>query len=215
MLRELTINDFTSVLGEGKATPGGGAAAALSASLAAALTSMVFNLTIDKKAAKDYPESVVTSMKEAREATDRFRNRYLKLMVDDAESFDGLMAAFSLPKETEEEKAQRKSSIDSAKERVLEIPYQLVKESFEMYDALKIATEYGNKNAISDAGVAAILIHSAIEGAALNVFINLAGSEVNEENISLKAQTDDYVEKSKSFKEDIVATVIDKIYGRQ
>jgi formiminotetrahydrofolate cyclodeaminase len=215
MLRELTINDFTSVLGEGKATPGGGAAAALSASLAAALTSMVFNLTIDKKAAKDYPESVVTSMKEAREATDRFRNRYLKLMVDDAESFDGLMAAFSLPKETEEEKTLRKSRIDSAKERVLEIPYQLVKESFEMYEALKIATEYGNKNAISDAGVAAILIHSAIEGAALNVFINLAGSEVNEENISLKAQTDDYVEKSKSLKEDIVATVIDKIYGRQ
>lgn len=215
MLRELTINDFTSVLGEGKATPGGGAAAALSASLAAALTSMVFNLTIDKKAAKDYPESVVTSMKEAREATDRFRNRYLKLMVDDAESFDGLMAAFSLPKETEEEKTLRKSRIESAKERVLEIPYQLVKESFEMYEALKIATEYGNKNAISDAGVAAILIHSAIEGAALNVFINLAGSEVNEENISLKAQTDDYVEKSKSLKEDIVATVIDKIYGRQ
>ena len=142
MLRELTINDFTSVLGEGKATPGGGAAAALSASLAAALTSMVFNLTIDKKAAKDYPESVVTSMKEAREATDRFRNRYLKLMVDDAESFDGLMAAFSLPKETEEEKTLRKSRIDSAKERVLEIPYQLVKESFEMYEALKIATEY-------------------------------------------------------------------------
>lgn len=215
MLRELTINDFTSVLGEGKATPGGGAAAALSASLAAALTSMVFNLTIDKKAAKDYPESVIRSMKEAREATDRFRNRYLKLMVDDAESFDGLMAAFSLPKETEEEKTLRKSRIDSAKERVLEIPYQLVKESFEMYEALKIATEYGNKNAISDAGVAAILIHSAIEGAALNVFINLAGSEVNEENISLKAQTDDYVEKSKSLKEDIVATVIDKIYGRQ
>jgi methenyltetrahydrofolate cyclohydrolase len=215
MLRELTINEFTNVLGAGKATPGGGAAAALSASLAAALTSMVFNLTIDKKAAKDYPESVINSMKEGTEATVRFRNRYLNLMVDDANSFDTLMAAFSLPKETEEEKTFRKNKIDSAKERVLEIPYQLVKESFDMYDALKIATEYGNKNAISDAGVAAILIHSAIEGAALNVFINLAGSEVNEENINLKAQTDDFVEKSKNLKEDIVAIVIDKIYGRQ
>jgi len=215
MLRELTINEFTNVLGEGKATPGGGAAAALSASLAAALTSMVFNLTIDKKAAKDYPESVVTSMKEGRDATVRFRNRYLDLMVDDANSFDRLMAAFSLPKDTEEEKTFRKKKIDSAKESVLEIPYQLVKESFDMYEALKIATEYGNKNAISDAGVAAILIHSAIEGAALNVFINLAGSEVNEENINLKAQTDDFVEKSKNLKEDIVAIVIDKIYGRQ
>lgn len=215
MLRELTVNEFTNVLGAGKATPGGGSAAALSASLAAALTSMVFNLTIDKKAAKDYPESVIESMKEGREATDRFRNRYLELMVDDANSFDKLMAAFSLPKETEQEKAIRKKEIDSAKERVLEIPYQLVKESFDMYEALKIATEYGNKNAISDAGVAAILIHSAIEGAALNVFINLAGSEVNEENINLKTQTDDFVEKSKNLKEDIVAIVIDKIYGRQ
>ena len=84
-----------------------------------------------------------------------------------------------------------------------------------MYDALKVATEYGNKNAISDAGVAAILIHSAIEGAALNVFINLAGSEVNDENIRMKQETDDIVEKSKNLKEDIVAVVIDKIYGRQ
>lgn len=215
MLRELTINDFTSVLAEGKATPGGGAAAALSASLAAALTSMVFNLTIDKKAAKDCPESVVDSMKEAREATDRFRERYLELMVDDASSFDELMAGFALPKNTDEEKAIRKEKIDKAKDRVLEVPLMLAEEAFEMYDSLKVATEYGNKNAISDAGVAAILIHGAIEGAALNVFINLAGSEVNEENIGLKVKTDELVEKSRTIKEDILSIVIDKIYGRQ
>ncbi|WP_312649880.1 cyclodeaminase/cyclohydrolase family protein [Proteiniclasticum sp.] len=215
MLRELTVNDFTSVLAEGKATPGGGAAAALSASLAAALTSMVFNLTIDKKAAKDCPESVVDSMKEAREATDRFRERYLELMVDDASSFDELMAGFGLPKNTDEEKAVRKEKIDKAKERVLEVPLMLAEEAFEMYDSLRVATEYGNKNAISDAGVAAILIHGAIEGAALNVFINLAGSEVNEENIGLKVKTDELVEKSRTIKEDILSIVIDKIYGRQ
>lgn len=215
MLRELTVNDFTSVLAEGKATPGGGAAAALSASLAAALTSMVFNLTIDKKAAKDYPETVIDSMKEARKTTDRFRERYLELMVDDANSFDELMAGFSMPKNTEEEKAVRKEKIDKAKNLVLEVPMMLAKEAFEMYDALKVATEYGNKNAISDAGVAAILIHGAIEGAALNVFINLAGSEVNDENIALKVKTDELVEQSRIMKEDIQSIVIDKIYGRQ
>lgn len=214
MLRELSVNDFSRVLGEGKATPGGGAASALSASLAAALTSMVFNLTIDKKAAKDYPEAIVTAMKDARSATDAFRTRYLQLMVDDANSFDELMEAFCLPKESEEEKAIRSSKIVEAKGKVLEVPWQLVNESFDMYDALKIATEYGNKNAISDAGVAAILINSAIEGAALNVFINLASSEVNEENIALKTKTDEIVEKSRTLKEDIVASVIDKIYGR-
>ncbi|SFN38148.1 cyclodeaminase/cyclohydrolase family protein [Proteiniclasticum ruminis] len=215
MLRELSINDFTKVLGEGKPTPGGGAAAALSASLAAALTSMVFNLTIDKKVSKDYPESVVHAMKEARERTDAFREKYLKLMQEDASAFDELMDAFSMAKTTDEEKSLRKEAIDHSKVKVLEIPKELVQESFAMYDALKIATEFGNKNAISDAGVAAILIHSAIEGAALNVFINLAGSEVNDENIRMKEETDDIVEKSKNLKEDIVAVVIDKIYGRQ
>lgn len=215
MLRDLSINDFTKVLGEGKATPGGGAAAALSASLAAALTSMVFNLTIDRKAAKDYPESIVTSMKEARQVTDSFRQKYLELMVEDVNAFDSLMSAYCLPKETEEEKLERSESIAKAKELVLTVPMNLLNESFAMYDALKVATEYGNKNAISDAGVAAILIHSAIEGAALNVFINLASSEVNDENIGLKNSTDEMVEKSRVIKEDIVSSVIDKIYGRQ
>lgn len=215
MLRELSIKDFTKVLGEGKPTPGGGAAAALSASLAAALTSMVFNLTIDKKVSADYPESVIQAMKDAREKTDAFREKYLELMQEDASAFDELMDAFSMAKTTEDEKALRKGAIDRSKVKVLEIPKELVHESFAMYDALKVATEYGNKNAISDAGVAAILINSAIEGAALNVFINLAGSEVNDENIRMKQETDDIVEKSKSIKEDIVAMVIDKIYGRQ
>lgn len=215
MLRDLSINEFTKVLGEGKATPGGGAAAALSASLAAALTSMVFNLTIDRKVAKDYPESIVTSMKEARAVTDAYREKYLELMVEDVNAFDSLMAAYCLPKETEEDKLERSKKISEAKELVLTVPMNLLNESFAMYDALKVATEYGNKNAISDAGVAAILIHSAIEGAALNVFINLASSEVNETNIALKNNTDEMVEKSRVIKEDIVSSVIDKIYGRQ
>ncbi|MBR0575393.1 cyclodeaminase/cyclohydrolase family protein [Proteiniclasticum sp. BAD-10] len=215
MLRELTVQEFTRVLGEGKPTPGGGAAAALSASLAAALTSMVFNLTIDKKVAKDYPEAVILSLKEAREATDKFRESYLQLMVDDAKAFDILMEGYCLPKETEEEKKIRSEHIEKAKEKVLEVPWVLLNEAFSMYEPLKVATEYGNKNAISDAGVAAILIHSAIEGAALNVFINLASSEVNEETINLKNRTDLMVEKSRVIKEDIVASVVDKIYGRQ
>ena len=215
MLRDLSINEFTKALGEGKATPGGGAAAALSASLAASLTSMVFNLTIDRKVAKDYPESIVNSMKEAREVTDSYREKYLELMVEDVNAFDSLMSAYCLPKETEEEKLERSEKISKAKELVLTVPLNLLNESFAMYDALKVATEFGNKNAISDAGVAAILIHSAIEGAALNVFINLASSEANDENISLKNSTDDLVEKSRVIKEDIVSAVIDKIYGRQ
>ncbi len=215
MLRDLTITEFTKVLSQEKATPGGGSAAALSASLAASLTSMVFNLTIDKKTEESYDDATKASLRNSVEATNRLRTRFLELMAQDAYAFDDLMDSYKLPKENEIEKAVRSKKIEEAKTRVLEAPWMLVEEAFDMYDVLKIATEYGNKNAISDAGVAAILIHSAIEGAALNVFINLAGSEINEENINLKAQTDDFVEKSRNLKEDIVAIVIDKIYGRQ
>ena len=215
MLREMNLDTFVNELASVSPAPGGGSTAGLAASLGAALTSMVFNLTIDRKVAKDYPESIVTSMKEARQVTDSYREKYLELMVDDVNAFDSLMSAYCLPKETEEEKLERSEKISKAKELVLTVPLNLLNESFAMYDALKVATEYGNKNAISDAGVAAILIHSAIEGAALNVFINLASSEANDENISLKNSTDDLVEKSRVIKEDIVSAVIDKIYGRQ
>lgn len=214
MLRDLSVVEFTKALESGTPTPGGGAAAGLSAALAAALGSMVFNLTIDKKSSKDYPEEVVASMREARDKTEKFRVRYLTLMDEDAAAFDMLMDGFRMPKETEEEKAARKAVLDRAKKLVLEIPWTLLNESFALYEPIKVATEFGNKNAISDAGVAAIQLHAAIEGAALNVFINLAGVPVSEENIAMKNRTDEIVELSRGHKEDIVTSVVDKIYGR-
>ncbi len=214
MLRDLTITEFTKVLSQEKATPGGGAAAALSAALAASLTSMVFNLTIDKKTEEAYDEATKASLRNSVEATNRLRTRFLELMAQDAYAFDELMDSYKLPKENEIEKSVRTKKIAEAKKNVLEAPWMLVEEAFDMYDVLKIATEYGNKNAISDAGVAAILLHSAIEGAALNVYINLANSEVSDEHIQLKEKTDELVDKSRAMKEDIVAMTIDKIYGR-
>ncbi len=215
MLRDLSITEFTKVLSSEKPTPGGGAAAALSASLAASLTSMVFNLTIDKKTEENYDEATKASLRYSREATNRFRVRFLELMAQDANAFDDLMDSYKLPKDNEIEVEVRSRKIKEGKKAVLEAPWMLVDEAYEMYDVLKLAAEYGNKNAISDAGVAAILLHGAIEGAALNVYINLANSEISDENIKLKEKTDEIVEKSKSKKEDIVATTIDKIYGRE
>jgi len=210
-LMERTLTDYLEELRSESPAPGGGSVSALAGAQGMSLLMMVCGLTITREKYAVHHETC----KKALEKAEAIGRELAELVDLDTEAYLEVSAAFKLPKETEEEKAIRKKRVDSAKERVLEIPYQLVKESFDMYEALRIATEYGNKNAISDAGVAAILIHGAIEGAALNVFINLAGSEVNEENINLKAQTDDFVEKSRNLKEDIVAIVIDKIYGRQ
>lgn len=214
MLKELSLIDFTNELASESPAPGGGSAAGLSAAIGASLTSMVLNLTIDKKASEGYPEDVKASLKEALNTANLMRGKYIEFIDKDADSFNSLMAAFKLPKHTDAQKEERKARVAEAKELVLAVPRSLLKESYALYDALKIATEYGNKNAISDAGVGAIMLHSAIEGAALNVFINLAGMEVNEETIGIKTEADKMVESSREIKEDIVSAVIDKIYGR-
>lgn len=214
MLKELSLIDFTNELASESPAPGGGSAAGLSAAIGASLTSMVLNLTIDKKVSEGYPEDVKAALKEALKTANLMRGKYIELIDKDADSFNKLMEAFKLPKHTDAQKEERKAKIAEAKELVLAVPRSLLKESYALYEPLKIATEYGNKNAISDAGVGAIMLHGAIEGAALNIFINLAGMEVNEETIGIKAEADQMVESSREIKEDIVASVIDKIYGR-
>ncbi|MBP1918177.1 cyclodeaminase/cyclohydrolase family protein [Youngiibacter multivorans] len=214
MLKDLSLKEFTDELASGSPAPGGGAAAGLSAAIGASLASMVFNLTVDRKASENYPEDVKSAMKDALVTSDELRARYIEFIDKDADSFNLLMAAYKLPKDTDEEKAARNEKICEAKELVLQVPRQLLNESYKLYDSLKVASEYGNKNAISDAGVGAIMVHGAIEGAALNVFINLASMEVNEETIAIKEESDKIVENSRCIKEDIVSQVIDKIYGR-
>jgi len=211
MLKDLMVKDFVNELASNSPAPGGGSVAALSAALSSALASMVFNLTIGKKAYNEYDdekkEMINNSLKEANENKDNF----VRLMDKDTEEFMVLMEAFKLPKNTEEEKQVRNEKIEEGYKRALDIPYEVTKKAYTLYNHILIACNYGNKNAISDAGVAALLLQASIESAVLNVKINL--SCINDESFKEEVikQCDEIVKNGTTKRDEILSIVNAKI----
>lgn len=175
MFKNLMLKDFVDELGSASPAPGGGSAAALAASLSAALTSMVFNLTVGKKAYNEYDEERKAEIENMLKETSSLKFDLLDDIDKDADAFLDFMAALKLPKDTEDEKKLRKEKIEEGYKSATRVPMELAEKSFAMYKYIYIAAAFGNKNAVSDAGVAALLLQTAIESAVLNVKINLPG----------------------------------------
>lgn len=164
--RETTLAGFLQELSSGAATPGGGSASALAGALAAGLAAMVARNTggLDEVVAE----------------ADRLRAELEELVDADAAAFAAVMSAFRLPKESDGQKAERSAAIQAAYRGAVEPPLGVCERSARVLELAAEVAERGNPNAVSDAGVAALLAASALEGAALNVEINL-GSIRDEE----------------------------------
>lgn len=169
MLVNKNIIDFVATTASNEPVPGGGSIAALSGALAAALAEMVANLTIGKK---KYVE-VQEEMKKIASTLETSRNELVDFIDKDAASFDEVMKAFKLPKETDEEKAKRKEAIQEGTKYAAEVPLQVARASFEIMAFSKIVVEKGNKNAVTDGAVSAMLARTAVLSALMNVKINL------------------------------------------
>jgi formiminotetrahydrofolate cyclodeaminase len=173
MLKELNVEGFVRQTASGAPVPGGGSVAALTAALAAGLSSMVFNISIGKKAYFELEDSKKEYMEKALKNSEKLVDDFLNLMELDAEVYNGLINAFKLPKSTEEEIVVRKEKIAYYYDSALQVPRQLASKAGELYDSIEVGALYGNVNVISDAGVAAVLIHSAIESSIINIKVNL------------------------------------------
>ena len=186
MLKELKVQDFLEVLSSDAPAPGGGSTAAFAASTAASLTCMVFNLTIGKKMYEEYNDSIKTEIKSSLDKAKSSIEVFADFMDKDAEAFNDVIAAFKLPKETEEQKSKRLDAIQNGYLVALEVPLELAEKAYSLYECIDVAAAYGNKNAISDAGVASLMLQAAIESAVLNVKINLASikDEVFKEKVT-------------------------------
>ena len=171
MLIHQTVAEFLDTTASSAPAPGGGSVSALAGALGAALTSMVCRLTIGKK---KYA-AVEPAMHETLLAAEDIRNQCLSLIDQDTAAFNGVMAAFGLPKETEEQKTARQRSIHDATRQATLVPLELMRSLERMLGLVATVAEQGNVNSRSDAGVAALLVGSAARGAALNVYVNLGG----------------------------------------
>ncbi|MCK8060778.1 MULTISPECIES: cyclodeaminase/cyclohydrolase family protein [unclassified Fusibacter] len=193
MLANLTCVEFLDKLASNEPVPGGGSVAALTGGIAAALAAMVANLTVGKK---NYVE-VSEEMEEIATRMIQMKIAFVEFIDKDANSFDGVMKAFKLPKETDEEKAARTAAIQNGYKEAIAVPLAVAKAASEMFEMIEVVVTKGNQNAVTDGLVAAMSARTAILGALLNVKINLS---------SVKDEA--YVEKIKSEVEALEAFAI-------
>lgn len=211
MLQNLNVKDFVDELASKSPAPGGGSIAALSASLASSLASMVFNLTVGKKEYMEYEDKLQKDIDESLQKVGILKDEFLELMERDTNAFLSLMKAFKMPKSTEEEVKIRKEKISEGNKQSLEIPLEVANKAYEIYNYIYIAVMYGNKNALSDAGVAASLTETAVEGAILNVKINIMGLKDESYKNDLRDKCNVLLEKSKKRKEEIMNIIEKKL----
>lgn len=169
-LVEMQINDFIAVLGSDTPAPGGGSASALAAAQGIALTKMVTELTIGKKKYAEFEDEIELLQKKAKS----LQEGLLRAIDEDTEAFNQVSAVFGLPKTTEEEKKARREAMQSALKGAAVTPFSMMEK---IVDALKVtqaAVGKSNTNAASDLGVATLNLKAALQGAWLNVLINLA-----------------------------------------
>ncbi len=168
-LASLTLGDFIDRVSMEDPTPGGGSVAALAGALAGALTAMVANLTVGRK---DY-ESHWDQMNETAVRAQELKDRLLRAVDEDTQAFDRVMAAFGMPKRTEEQKAAREAAIEEATKGAALVPLGVLRAVNELMGVLDPVARHGNANAVSDAGVAASMALACAQGAYWNVVINV------------------------------------------
>jgi len=168
VITQRSVETFLDELAGAAPTPGGGSAAAIIGAMGAALLSMVCNVTLGKKG----QEAVESDVKAVRDESERLRARLTAMVAEDIAAFDGLMAAYRLPKASDEEKSRRAEAIQSNLRAATETPLACARACAEVVVLARRVAEIGFAGVISDAGVGVLAANSALRGAALNVYIN-------------------------------------------
>ena len=186
MLVDLTIKGFLAETAGSAPVPGGGSISALNGAIATALTEMVANLTIGKKKYADVEGQMRTIATEAA----IIRERLIRDIDRDSEAYDRVFAAFKLPKETEEEKAERSRVIQDATKQAAMVPMEVAEEIASVMETIIYVAHKGNRNAVTDACVAMMAARTCVLGALLNVRINLGSLKDRDFVLQLQTEAD-------------------------
>jgi formiminotetrahydrofolate cyclodeaminase len=170
-LTDASLTKFSETLAASSPAPGGGSASALMGSLGAALTHMVAALTLGKE---KYAEHEIL-MNEIQMKTEALRHAFIELVDKDTEAFLSLRDAFNMRQDSEEQKTARKTAVQEASKACTLTPLKMMRLSLEALELIGKMVNKSNESAVSDLGVAVLSLKTAIQGAWLNVLINLKG----------------------------------------
>ena len=168
-MKNLTLDEFTAKTASSSPSPGGGSIAALTGAVAASLSSMVAALTVDKKGYEQHFDE----MRDIQNRCEQLREKLLGDIDRDCTSFDGYIAALKLPKDTDEQKSARTAAMQQALKDAAEVPLSIAQTSLLVMPIAKAAVINGNKNAVTDGVISAMMCRTAVLSALCNVKINL------------------------------------------
>ncbi len=202
-LIDLSVSGFVNETAAESPAPGGGSVSALCAALGISLGAMVANLSADKRGWEE--QSLFFS--DWAEKAQEIKEELLFLIDEDTNAFNAIMSAFQLPKATDEEKSKRSEAIELASVYATEIPLRTMQTAYKSIPVLKAMIEKGNPNSITDAGVGALCIKAAVQGAYFNVMVNAKGLKDKTKAVDFAAQAKDLLDKNNAAVDDALKPV--------
>jgi len=206
-LVSMTLSDFADETASESPAPGGGSISAYVGSLGIALGTMVANLSSHKKGWDERWKE----FSDWAEKGEQYKNELVKLVDADTKAFNQIMHAFALPKGNEAEKTARTAAIQVATRYAIEIPFKVMQTSYACLEVIKAMAEIGNPNSVSDAGVGALCVRSAVMGAFMNVRINASGFDDKTFVDDIIAKGRDIENKTIALEAEILKVVNEKI----
>ena len=206
-LIDMTVTDFANEVDSNSPAPGGGSVSALASDIGVGLARMMAHLSFGKKKFEALDDKTKEEFKVRFDKLGEIRTELSTLVDKDTESFNEFMKALKLPKETDEEKVARAKAMEEATIFSIEVPYKTAKLSLEALKLLDFLVANGNQNAITDIGVGTLMIATGMEGAILNVKVNLMGLENKEIHDKYSKGCKDMLSEVQKIKDDIIAKI--------
>ena len=203
-LIDLSSRNFSDEVSRETPAPGGGSVSSYVGALGTSLAGMVANLSCNTRGW----ENKVEIFSDKAYKINHVREKLISLVDEDAHSFNSIMEAYKLPKDSEENKQLRSEAIKDATLYAAQIPLNIMIESYKSYEIIEFLAKEGNQSSLSDSGVACLCVHTAIHGAFLNVRINLKDANGGEE---IMKKADEILKGSYLKKEKIMKLVEDKL----
>lgn len=206
-LANMSLRAFANETASESVAPGGGSVSAYAGALGASLATMVANLSSHKRGWDDQWEFFSTWA----ERGQHIKDTLLALVDEDTRSFNAILEAFRLPKNTDNEKAARKEAVQAATRYAIEVPLKVMQTAWLSFDLIKAMVEKGNPNSITDAAVGALCTRAAIRGAHLNVMVNLGGLADKNYAASVTANADTILKAAEVAEAEIMELVRQKM----
>ena len=202
-----SCEEFVEVLASKAPTPGGGGASAMTGAIGVALGNMVGSLTVGKKKYAAVEEEIKAMM----EVSTKLQNELLELVQKDADGFAPRAAAYSMPKDTEEQKAEKERVLEQATKDACDVPFEIMEKCCQGIDLCGEFAEKGSVMATSDAGAGAIFCKAALQAASLNIYINTKSlkdrSYAEQMNEKSDVMLKEYMAKADAIIEEVFASL--------